>query len=158
MICKIVWQFFLKHCFLPWNAASAALDFAGGSAIMMLQVCSFQMLLQMIFDINWLDCVLFNIVSWPKIVDDNYSCWKINKSEQMVRSFIIKRTERKEELICQSKESPFSSFSSSLHSGCGSGTKTRQLWSKLLQQENTWMIMLWDCQDPVQKTFLILFK
>ena len=72
---------FLKRCFLPWNAASAALDFAGGSAIMMLQVCSFQMLLQMIFDINWLDCVLFNIVSWPKIVDDNYSCWKINKSE-----------------------------------------------------------------------------
>ena len=72
---------FLKRCFLSWNAASAALDFAGGSAIMMLQVCSFQMLLQMIFDINWLDCVLFNIVSWPKIVDDNYSCWKINKSE-----------------------------------------------------------------------------
>ena len=155
MICKIVWQFSLKRCFLPWNAASAALDFAGGSAIMMLQVCSFQMLLQMIFDINWLDCVLFNIVSWPKIVDDNYSCWKINKSEQMVRSFIIKRTEWKEELICRSKESP---FCSSLHSGCGSGTKTRQLWSKLLQQENTWMIMLWDCQDPVQKTFLILFK
>ena len=53
-----------------------------GSNIL-LQVCSFR-ILQIFSNISWLDCLLFNIVSWPKIVDDNYSCWKINKSEQML--------------------------------------------------------------------------